>query len=143
MEKQKDKKIKVYNLKRTPLKRFQKPLKRSRIKSTPETIEKRKETLRLDRELYKYIFDTKPPICEECNALLSNEFEDENGNIIMISQFSHILGKGAFPEYRHNKLNINRLCDIHHDQWETGDRKSMKIYEPNQLIIQKIKNDES
>lgn len=138
-EKQKGKKVKVYELKRTPLKRSQKPLKRSRIKSTPETIERRKETLRLDRELYLYIFNTKPHKCEECRNLLPDIFEDENGNIVCIGQYSHILTKNSFPEYRHNRLNINRLCIIHHNQWEFSDRKSMKIYEPNQLIIQKIK----
>lgn len=128
IEKEKQKPKKTYTLKKTPLKQSNKPLKRSRIKSTEETKEKRKETLRKERELYRYIFDTKPPICEECNKPLPTEFEDENGNIIGIWQYSHVLAKNSFPEYRHEKWNMQRLCLNCHQIWDFGNKKSMKIY---------------
>lgn len=135
MEKQKDKPVKIYELKRTPLKRSQKPLKGSRIKSTPETIERRKETLRLDRELYFYIFNTRLNKCEECGCNLPDEFEDENGMIVCIGQYSHILGKGAFIEYRHSVWNLQRLCLNCHQKWEFGDRKKMRIYLINKQTV--------
>jgi hypothetical protein len=134
IRKKKVKKVKVYQFNKKP------------IKSTPKTAKKRKETLNKDREFYFYQFSTKPHECEECrlngiNTPLPDEFEDENGRINFIAQYSHILGKGANPKYRHNKLNCNRLCLQHHNDWEFGDREKMKIYESNQLIINKIRDD--
>lgn len=102
-------------------------------------LKRRKEILEKDRKLYLYIFNTKPPICEECYKSLPDIFEDEDGNIIAIWQYSHILPKGAYQEFRHHKLNINRLCINCHNQWDFGNRKSMSIYLPNQEIIVKIK----
>ena len=51
---------------------------------------------------------------------------------------SHILTKGAHPSLRHDKRNINLVCMEHHQIWEFGDRKSMKIYEKNKPIIIKL-----
>jgi len=133
-DKERVKPVKIYHIKRTPLKRSKKA-----IKSTKETKEKRRETLRKDRELYKYIFDTKLPECEECQEPLPDVFEDDEGNIVYIAQYSHILSKGSSPEFRHNKLNINRLCLGCHDKWEFSDKENMKIYKSNQLIIEKMK----
>lgn len=129
-------------LKQKPIHRYQ--IKRKPLKSSPKTREKRKETLNKDRETYFKVFNTKPHECEECrlngvNTPLPDEFEDEEGNINFITQYSHIMTKSAFPEYRHNYLNFNRLCLQHHQIWEFGNREEMKIFEPNQLIINKIK----
>ena len=138
-EKESVKPRKVYRIKRTPLKRKKTSLKRSPVRSTQRTRERRAETLRKDRELYLYIFNTKPNECEECGAMLPDVFESEGGNIIYINQFSHILSKGSSPELRHNKLNINRLCLTHHDMWEFGDKENMKIYKGNQVLIEKMR----
>lgn len=147
IEKEKSKPKKTYQLKRTPLKRSKNTLKRSFIEQSKESKEKRDEVLKKDRETYLEVFNSTPNECEECklNGIytpLPDQFEDEEGNIIAIWQYSHILSKGAFEEFRHNKNNINRICREHHDQWEFGNRESMKIYEPNQIIIQKLKDGE-
>ena len=123
----------IYVFKRKSLKRS-----KNASKTNVEKEEKKKELIAKDEELYEYIFDTKPPYCEECGARLPDEFRDENGRVIMRSRFSHIMTKGAWKEFRHDKRNMNLLCDQCHHIWEFGDRKSMKIYERNQLIIQEL-----
>jgi hypothetical protein len=119
-----------------------KPLKQRKwvVKSTTKTKEKRQETLCKDRETYFKVFKNKPHNCEECDMPLPEVFEDENGDIVMIAQYSHILGKQAWPEFRHNPENFNRLCMGCHDKWDHGDKRSMKIYEKNGIIIEKLKN---
>lgn len=122
-----------------------KPVKttKNKVKHTDKliTLDKRKETLKKDRETYKLVFISKPNCCEECGIGLPDFFETLDGSIADISQYSHILSKGAWPQFRHNPENFNRLCPIHHSQWETGDRKSMKIYEGNMKIIDKLLNE--
>lgn len=100
---------------------------------------KRVSVLSKDREFYKLCFDTKLQICEECNAKLPNEFKDENGRLVAIYRYSHIITKKSAPEFRYNPMNINILCLTCHTKWETGNRKEMNIYENNMKIIEELK----
>lgn len=116
-----------------------------RIKA--EKLERRRIKHQKDRELYLYIFNTRPHKCEECDCDLPDVFEIfdatfERDSIVCISQYSHIITKGSRPDLRWHKKNINRLCPKCHDKWEFGDRESMRIYEPNQIIIQEILREE-
>jgi len=70
------------------------------------------------------------PFCEECGVRLHN---------ISRINISHILSKGSNPALRNHPNNYNILCITHHEQWEFGDKKAMKIYNKNQLTIQKLK----
>ena len=140
-EKESTKPRKVYRIERKPLKRKKTSLKRSPVRSTQRTKEKRAEVLRKDRELYLYIFNTKPNECEECGAMLPDIFEDEYG-IVAIYQYSHILSKGHEPKLRHCKLNVQKLCLQCHNHWEFGDKESMKICEKNQVLIEKMRSDD-
>lgn len=99
---------------------------------------KRQQVLDLDRTTYEQVFCTLPNCCEECQVLLNTNFDDHSGRIVAIWQYSHILSKGAYPEFRHNPKNFNRLCLEHHNQWEFGDRQSMKIYRKNQVIVDEL-----
>ena len=113
-------------------------LKKGVAKAREEAKEKRHLQLSKDKITYKEVFEDKDNICEECGELLPDEFEDENGNINAIYQYSHILSKKAFGQFRNNRLNFNKLCRKHHDQWEFGDKQKMNIYKENQKVIQKL-----
>lgn len=115
---------KIYDSQRKPLKN--------------DKIEKRRRIIEKDEELYEYIYSTKTNQCEECFAPLPGIFRDSEENVIARWQYSHILSKGAYPELRHHKQNINRLCFKHHQQWEFGDRESMVIYEKNLKVIEDL-----
>lgn len=102
--------------------------------------EKFAEVKRLDFETYRKVFDENPHECEECGAALNDIFEID-GEILNIWQYSHIASKAAYPEFRHNSKNFNRLCLVHHNQWEFGNRKVMKIYVKNIITINDLIND--
>ena len=126
---QKEKHKQIYKPKRKPLKSS---------KNRQKAIEKRKAVLAKDREMYFYWFSNKEQVCEECGQVLPDVFE-EDGSIVCIARYSHILTKGAYPEFRYHKLNCNILCPHCHDRWEFGDRETMNIYKPNQDVVQKIR----
>lgn len=103
--------------------------------NTYQKISKTQGIHNRDKEIYREVFDSKENRCEECGSELPDQFEDEEGRVIFVTQYSHCLGKGAYIEYRHKKWNIQRLCSYHHHQWEFGDKKSMKIYSIYKKII--------
>lgn len=85
---------------------------------------------KLDADWYNGILATAKAVCEECNSPIAT---------MSRVNVSHILSKGSHTGFRNHELNYNILCFKHHDQWEFGDKKAMKIYEQNQLTIQEIK----
>lgn len=113
-------------------------------KLSKEAKEERKRLRRVeDHKFYRYLFDNRPHECEECGLPLPDQFSfvDEDTKqvvILAIYQYSHILTKKAFPEFRWHKLNANRLCKAHHHQWEFGERETMKIFDKNQDAIDKM-----
>lgn len=117
---------------------FERSKEKSNKIKNKETIQKRIDVLNKDKETYLKVFLSKPHICEECGVRLPDVFETEDGSIVYVHQYSHILTKGAYPEHRHNPLNFNRLCLICHQKWEFGDRTKMKISSENQKTIEKI-----
>jgi hypothetical protein len=96
------------------------------------------EVIARDERLYEYWFNLKPCRCEECRVPLPTNFRNKEGKVIERYQYSHIISKGSAPHFRWHKRNGNKLCLKCHIQWETGDRKSMNIYNNNMLIIQEI-----
>ena len=102
--------------------------------------------IKVDEEYYEKIFNMKPNLCEECLCQLPQEFRDSEGKVIARWQYSHILPKSTYPEHRHNLMNMNRLCLKHHEKWENGDKKSMRIWKGNvELCLKmgvKLKNSE-
>ena len=54
---------------------------------------------------------------------------------------SHILTRGAHPEMAHDPRNVNILSYECHNRWENGDRKNMRIFAGNQIIIEQLKRE--
>lgn len=96
---------------------------------------KRKETRNKDHEIYRKLFNRSNHVCEECGKPLPTEFEDDDGNLIAIWRYSHILGKKRWGEYRHKIWNFNDLCLDCHQVWDFGDKKNMKIYSKNKDVV--------
>lgn len=94
-----------------------------------------KDIILKDEEVYEKVFFSKSNFCEECGKELPNVFRDNEGKIICRFQYSHILGKGAFPEFRHSVWNFNRLCFECHQIWDFGDKESMSIFIKNKITI--------
>lgn len=92
---------------------------------------KDKTMLELDEEFYKECFDNSSHKCEECNCDLPTNFRNEDGFIEARWRYSHIIPKSIAPELRHDINNINHLCLSDHQEWENGDRESMRIYDEN------------
>ena len=85
-----------------------------------------------NEKFYKWCWEHKQHICEECMKPLHS---------YSATFVSHILTRGAYPEMAHDCRNVNILCFNHHNQWENGDRESMRIYEKNQNTIQELKKE--
>ena len=99
--------------------------------------------LKLDEETYKKVYNSSEKrmgfaFCEECGKILSNSFRDSSGKIVNRFQYSHILSKGAFPEYRHNILNFNILCQDHHQQCQAEKHQHCQV-----VIAQRMNNTNS
>lgn len=81
---------------------------------------------------YRWVWDRKRHICEECMKPL----EQYSATFI-----SHIASRGAFPEFAYDPRNTNILCSRCHAKWENGNRMNMRIYPSNQMIIEQLKKE--
>lgn len=68
--------------------------------------------------LFEEIWSERPHICNNCKITLSPITRRA-----FVKMFSHIKSKGAYPELRLDKSNIELLCHDCHDLWEFGDRE--------------------
>lgn len=92
----------------------------------------RGDIMAANERFFRWIWNNKPHYCEECYAPL-REYS--------AVYCSHILSRGAHPDIAWDARNINILCHRHHEQWEVGNRKSMRIYPGNQRIIRELLED--
>lgn len=93
--------------------------------------QKKDSNLIKDERLYEKSFNLSDHKCEECLKPLPDRFRDDDGKIIARWRYSHIIPKSVAPQLRHKVENINNLCLEHHEEWENGDKKSMKIWADN------------
>lgn len=70
-------------------------------------------------DLFVEIWNERPHVCENCKDKI--EFGSRRE---FVRKFSHIKSKGAYPELRLVKDNIEINCDICHNIWEFGDREN-------------------
>ena len=80
---------------------------------------KRSEIVRKEKKIFLEIWNERSHSCIECSRKISRP---------SAINFSHYLSKGAFPELRFEKKNIDILCSDCHFRFEFNDRKNMKIY---------------
>ena len=85
-----------------------------------------------NERFYRFCWKHKPHICEECMKPLKS---------YSATYISHIRTRGAFPEMAFDCRNVNILCFNHHNQWENGDRKSMRIYGVNEFTIEQLERE--
>jgi len=85
-----------------------------------------------NQRYYRWVWNNRLHRCEECGKPLR-----EYSAVYV----SHIITKGSHPEIAHDPRNANILCPKHHDQWETGDREKMRIFEKNTDLIQRLKKE--
>lgn len=107
-----------------------------------ETLQKRifghcaigrgRDIMAANDRFFHWVWEHKPHYCEECMKPLHD---------YSAVYCSHILTRGAHPEMAHDPRNINILCFRHHNQWENGDKKSMRIYPGNRRIINELLED--
>lgn len=86
-----------------------------------------------NQRYYYWNWENKKHRCEECNTPLDH---------YSATYISHILPRSAHPEMAFDPRNNNILCLFHHAQWEDEEkRKTMRIYEKNLIIIEKLKDE--
>ena len=112
-------------------------------KNIPSVSKRGVRQIDKDEETYRAVFNLLPNVCQECGTELPDVFRDENGKIVARFQYSHILGKQSHPEFRNEVRNFNRVCMVDHDNWEFGEKESMKIFKQNQETIQILYNERS
>lgn len=84
-------------------------------------------------KFYHYAWDCcRVHVCEECGKPLRQYSS---------CYISHILSRGANADMGYDLRNFNLLCFEHHQQWENGDRKKMRIYNKNLKTINELKKD--
>lgn len=85
-----------------------------------------------NERFYRWCWEHKPHICEECMRPL----REYSATFV-----SHILTRAAHPEMAHDCRNINILCFSHHSVWENGNRENMRIYLGNMKTIEQLKKE--
>jgi len=103
-------------------------------KVTPIKAQSKKgaRTANKDSIFFHSIWDNAIHNCENCTKYLGDDYNPV--------YFSHILTKGAYPQFRYETNNINILCFKCHQEWEFGKKKMMPIYSKNIKIIREMKS---
>lgn len=97
------------------------------MKRKSETKEIR-ELRKKDADFYEQIRDTSVNICEHCRRIILYGISKVN--------IDHILPKSLYPEFRHDRRNIQILCwDCH------ADKTSGRISSIMQRKIDQTKNE--
>lgn len=69
--------------------------------------------------LFKRIWDTRKHQCEVCGAYIEEA---------TASNFSHLLPKGTYPDFKLNERNVMLKCKSCHDKWHLfGPQNLMKL----------------
>lgn len=104
--------------------------KRTRIKLKYTPVKPKNSKAKENSDYYRAMWERHSiKQCEECGIYLQN---------YSASFISHIIPKGANTFLRSEPENHNLLCLTCHNQWEFGDRKTMKIFPKNLETIERL-----
>lgn len=117
IRKQRERPAKIYQLKRSPLKRASFAYKPSKTLKRQAIKPKRREPTG-EWDLFMEIWEEREHRCENCKIPLPEQ--------PIPDFFSHIKSKGACPELKLVKTNIEINCKACHDIYEFGDREDYK-----------------
>lgn len=93
----------------------------------PQKIKIKKPTGEYD--LFLEIWNEREHRCVNCKDWLSENVSRRS----FVKYFSHQKSKGACPELRLEKSNIELNCHTCHDLWEFGDRE--KFYQRKDMYL--------
>lgn len=85
-----------------------------------------------NEKFYRWVWDHKPHICEECMKPL---------NGYSATYVSHICSRGSEPMMAHDPRNVNILCFRCHTKYENGNRESMRIWRKDERIKATLKQE--
>lgn len=94
-----------------------------------------------DKEFYRKIWVSRPHYCKNCGIYLGKDFEDQQGYVLNIYRYAHIIPKSTFPYLRHYEGNIILLCFNCHSKFDNSPKEiytKMKCY--NEKKIQNLKS---
>jgi len=110
LKKEKQKPKAIYKIKRKPIKTSKKRPKQKFKKSTGEY------------KVFLEIWEERDHICTNCKMNLDRFVDEETGNPYPML-FSHIKSKGAYPELRLVKSNVNLECmECHYAHEHIGEK---------------------
>lgn len=129
-------------LKRTPLKKSYKPIKKVSDKQKIKNQEKKELSIK-QREFFLSLWDEREIFdgnsffcrCGECNKKLSRQFYRGNSCC-----YSHLLPKSKYPEYRFLPENILIVCPGCHSQFETFSEKAPNQYDLQKKLLKKLES---
>jgi hypothetical protein len=129
-------------MKRTPLKRSQKPLKRTAIgkKYKPKSPEQKEAKLKMN-QMFLEIWDERQDkngncFCFETGARMNRDYYRE------LSCYDHVLEKENYPEYKLLKKNIVILLPSVHSQKGTNIELTPKVKEYRTQLLELHKKGE-
>ena len=126
-------------LKRTPLKKSHKPIKKVSDKQKLKNMEKKELSIK-QREFFLSLWEQNEDIngycvCFECGGKMSAQSYMNNSCC-----YSHILPKSKFPEYRFEPWNV-KICHPNcHAAFETFPEKAPNQYDLQKKLLKKLES---
>lgn len=93
-----------------------------------------------DAKFYQKIWNERPHYCENCGKFLGDSFFDENGKIINLFRYAHIITKTKYPLLRHNSENLMLLCLDCHTKFDNSPLEvveEMNCYDKDKIVYLK------
>lgn len=111
-----------------------------KIKKINKFSEKMKVMHEKDALFYEEIWNERPHYCVNCKSFLGHTFKLEDGKLINLFRYAHIIPKSIYPFLRHYKGNLMLLCLRCHTKFDNSPKEvieKMSCYDAK--YIQELK----